>query len=226
MDAKRDREALAWQTGVWDRMSTVYRREIDPRFAPVIDNVLERADLKPGELVLDLGTGTGSVAERVAPLVGPAGRVLAVDISPEMLAIARERLAESGVSNATFREGRAEALPAEDGEFDAALASLSLMYVIDRAAAAREIARVLRPGGRLIGVVWAGPEECDIVLFQQTAGRFAPTPPVPGVGPGHWQIRRRSWSSSTRRESRRVSSGRRWASTSRASARRGMCSPA
>ena len=64
------------------------------------------------------------------------------------------------------------------------VASLSLMYVIDRAAAAREIARVLRPGGRFVAAVWAGPEECDIVWFQQTAGRFAPTPPVPGVGPG------------------------------------------
>jgi SAM-dependent methyltransferase len=58
------------------------------------------------------------------------------------------------------------------------------MYVIDRKAAAREIARVLRPGGRLVGAVWAGPERADIVLLQQTAGSFAPEPPVPGVGPG------------------------------------------
>jgi SAM-dependent methyltransferase len=67
---------------------------------------------------------------------------------------------------------------------DVVLASLSLMYVIDRAAAAREIARVLRPGGRFVAAVWAGPAECDIVWFQQTAGSFAPAPPVPGVGPG------------------------------------------
>src|SRR5262245_51296476 len=58
------------------------------------------------------------------------------------------------------------------------------MYVIDRGAAAREIARVLRPSGRFVAAVWAGPEQCDLVLFQQTVGRFAPTPPVPGVGPG------------------------------------------
>jgi len=64
------------------------------------------------------------------------------------------------------------------------LASLSLMYVIDRAAAAGEIARVLRRGGRFVAAVWAGPESADIVLFQQTAGSFAPTPPVRGVGPG------------------------------------------
>ena len=58
------------------------------------------------------------------------------------------------------------------------------MYVIDRAAAARELARVLRPQGRLVAAAWAEPEACDIVLFQQTAGLFAGPPPVPGVGPG------------------------------------------
>jgi SAM-dependent methyltransferase len=58
------------------------------------------------------------------------------------------------------------------------------MYVIDRTAAAREIARLLRPGGRFVAAVWAGPADCDIVWFQQMAGSFAPPSPVPGVGPG------------------------------------------
>ena len=89
-----------------------------------------------------------------------------------------------GLTNVAFREGRAEQLPAGDSAFDAVLAGLSVMYVIDRAAAARECARVLRPGGRLVAAVWAGPEHCDIVRFQQTAGQFAPSPPVPDVGPG------------------------------------------
>src|SRR6185369_417775 len=108
----------------------------------------------------------------------------AVDISPEMLEIARQRIASTGLSNISFRQGRAEEIPVPSGQFDAVLASLSLMYVIDRNAAAREIARVLRPGGRLVAAVWGGPEEADIVLLQQTAGSFAPKPPVPGVGPG------------------------------------------
>ena len=102
----------------------------------------------------------------------------------KMLALTRQRLVESGHSNVDLREGRAEQLPANDGTFDAVLASLSLMYVIDRAAAAREMRRVLRPGGRFVAAVWAAAERCDIVLFQQTAGKFAPPPPVPGVGPG------------------------------------------
>jgi SAM-dependent methyltransferase len=117
-------------------------------------------------------------------LVVPGGTVTAIDISPEMLATARKRIAGLGLSNISFREGRAEQIPALSGQFDAVLASLSLMYVIDRDAAAREIARVLRPGGCFVAAVWGGPEAADIVLFQQLAGSFAPRPPVPGVGPG------------------------------------------
>jgi SAM-dependent methyltransferase len=181
---ERDREGLTWQIGVWDRISAIYPQEVDTRFVPVIEHVIARAALQPGQRVLDLGTGTGAVAERAAALVSPGGEVLGVDISVEMLAQARRRLAARGFDNVAFREGRAEALPVDAGTFDAVLASLSLMYVIDRAAAAREIARVLRSGGRLVAAVWAGPDRNDLVLFQQTAGSFAPTPPVPGVGPG------------------------------------------
>jgi SAM-dependent methyltransferase len=101
-----------------------------------------------------------------------------------MLAEAQRCATTSGITNVSFREGAGEAIPGGDGTIDVLLASLSVMYMIDRAAAAREIARVLRPDGRFVAAVWAGPEQCDLVLFQQTAGRFAPPPPAPGVGPG------------------------------------------
>ena len=179
-----DQQALAWQIGVWNGIWQIYVREIDRRFAPVVDGVMSRAGLTSGERVLDLGTGTGAVAERAAEVVGPGGRVVAIDISPEMLRLARGRLAARGWSHVAMQEGRAETIPADDSSFDVVLASLSLMYVIDREAAAREIARVLRPDGRLVAAVWAGPDQCDIVRFQQTAGSFAGPPPVPGVGPG------------------------------------------
>jgi enediyne biosynthesis protein CalE5 len=179
-----EQEGLKWQVGVWDRISPIYLRAVDSRFTEVVDAVVRRAALQSIQQVLDLGTGTGSVAIKAASLVIPDGNVTAVDISPEMLDLARQRSASLGLSNIEFLEGRAEELPAPTGRFDAVLASLSLMYVIDRAAAAREIARVLRPGGRFVGAVWGGPEGADIVLFQQMAGSFAPAPPVSGVGPG------------------------------------------
>jgi SAM-dependent methyltransferase len=184
MDTDAERRGLEWQVGVWDRISELYLREVDPRFATVVESVVRRGDLKSGQRVLDLGTGTGSVAVAAASRVGPAGKVTAVDISPDMLALTRRRLVESGHANVDLREGRAEQIPVDGGAVDVLLASLSLMYVIDRAAAAREMRRVLRPGGRFVAAVWAAAERCDIVLFQQTAGKFAPPPPVPSVGPG------------------------------------------
>ncbi len=184
LPADRDREGVAWQRGIWDRYPEIYQREVDKRFAPVIEQVIRRAGLSPGQHILDLGTGTGSVVLQAAPLVAPSGEVLAVDLSPEMLVVAQQRAEEMSLPQVRWREGRAETIPAVDSAFDVVLASLSLMYAVDRAAAAREIARVLCPGGRLVAAVWAGPEQCDLVLFQQEAGRFAPTPPVPGVGPG------------------------------------------
>lgn len=184
MDASKNDQGLEWQVGVWNRISELYAQEVDRRFEQVVQAVIELAELKPGERVLDLGTGTGSVAVHAAALVGREGHVIGTDISADMLLLAERRASDMGVKNVEFQEGRAETIRAEDSSFDVVLASLSLMYVIDRAAAAREIARVLRPGGRLVAAVWAAPEECDIVLFQQTAGSFAPQPPVPGVGPG------------------------------------------
>lgn len=184
IDPNQDREALGWQTGIWNRISDIYVREIDRRFVPVVEALVGRATLLGGEQVLDLGTGTGAVAQRAAAIVGPRGRVVGVDISPEMLALARRSATSVGLGNLTFLEGRAEAIPAEDAAFNVVLACLSMMYVTVREAAASEIARVLKPGGRFVAAVWAEPEQCDIVLFQQTAGRFSGPPPVPGVGPG------------------------------------------
>jgi len=179
-----NKKGFEWQVNVWDTISDIYTREIDKRFVPVVDTLIARADLQLGEMVLDLGCGTGAVSSKASEKVGPGGKVTGVDISPDMIAIAQRVLDEKGLRNITFMEGRAEALPLPDESVDAILASLSLMYVIDRASAAKEIARVMKPGGRFIAAVWGPPEQCDIVLFQQTAGRYADTPPVPDVGPG------------------------------------------
>ena len=161
MDDDRDREGLAWQTGVWDRMSDVYVREIDRRFRPVVEGVLARAALRPDERVLDVGTGTGAVSVLAGAAVGPRGRVVGIDISADMLALAERRAEDLGMTNLRYEPGRAEAIPGPDNAFDVVLASLSLMYAIEREAAAREITRVLRPGGRFVAAVWAGPERCD-----------------------------------------------------------------
>jgi len=76
MDTEAERQGLQWQVGVWNRISQLYLREVDTRFAPIVENVVRRGDLKAGQRVLDLGTGTGSVAMRAAALVGPAGKII------------------------------------------------------------------------------------------------------------------------------------------------------
>ena len=162
---------------------------IDRLFAPVVDAVMTRARLTPGERVLDLGTGTGAVAERAAEVVGPGGHVVGVDISTQMLALARARVAARGWAHVTMAEGRAEAIPADDNSFDVVLASLSLMYAIDRDAAAREMARVLRPT-----VAWwrrcgPGPTTATSSGFSRPPAASRGRRRRPASAPARWPIR-------------------------------------
>jgi SAM-dependent methyltransferase len=102
---------LAWQIGVWNQISQIYRDEIDPRFEPVLDGLLQRASLRGEQRVLGLGTGTGAVAAKATALVADDGFVLAVDISPEMLDRARRR-SEGSSAQFEVREAAVEAIPA------------------------------------------------------------------------------------------------------------------
>jgi len=179
----KQKNGRSWQVDVWDRMGPIYAQEVDYRFVPVIDQMILRSSLLPGLRVLDVGTGSGAVALRTAHLVR-GGEVIGVDISRQMLDIARKRAVAAQLDNTTFVKGSAEELPVDSDSIDRVLASLSLMYSLDRMAAAREFARVLRPGGRVVAAFWAGQEENDIVKFQMMAGSLAPEPPAPGVGPG------------------------------------------
>ena len=77
-------------------------------------------------MFFDVGTGTGAVAQRAAAIVGPRGRILAIDPSRDMLALARNRIAACGLTNVTLREGRAESIAADDRSFDVVLSSLTL----------------------------------------------------------------------------------------------------
>jgi ubiquinone/menaquinone biosynthesis C-methylase UbiE len=107
-------------------------------------------DLKAGEHVLDLGSGAGVDVFLAARKVGPTGRVIGVDMTPEMLARARGNAARHGFANVEFREGRLEALPVEDASIDAVTSNCVINLVPDKAVVFREVARVLKPGGRIV----------------------------------------------------------------------------
>jgi ubiquinone/menaquinone biosynthesis C-methylase UbiE len=111
---------------------------------------LQHLELAEGETVIDLGCGAGIDALIAARAVGPQGRVIGIDMTPEMLEAARANAARSGIDHVEFREGRLEKLPVDDATVDAVTSNCVINLVPDKSAVFAEIARVLRPGGRLV----------------------------------------------------------------------------
>ena len=109
-----------------------------------------RADLPPGEAVLDLGCGAGLDLVLAAQAVGPSGQAIGIDMAAPMVARARDALTELGLTWAEARVGYAEALPVPDASIDCVLANGILNLSPDKSAVLREIARVLKPDGRLV----------------------------------------------------------------------------
>jgi arsenite methyltransferase len=107
------------------------------------------ADLHPGERVLDLGSGGGIDVLLSAKRVGPTGRAFGVDMTDEMLALARRNAAEAGATNVEFLKGHIEALPLPADSIDVVISNCVVNLAADKPAVFAEIARVLRPGGRI-----------------------------------------------------------------------------
>jgi SAM-dependent methyltransferase len=145
------------ESAYWDQRAAAWERRAnapttpDAYGIPTMDALL----VKPGERVLDIGCGPGTTAVELATRVGPSGEVVGVDLSPAMAATATRRAAAAGMANARFVA--ADAQTADLGRsFDAAFSRFGVMFFTDPGAAFANIARALRPGGRIAWVVW-GP---------------------------------------------------------------------
>jgi arsenite methyltransferase len=113
-------------------------------------NPVALASLRPGETVLDLGSGGGIDCFLAARKVGPAGRVIGVDMTTEMIDLARENAQKSDLKNVEFRLGEIENLPVEDETINAVISNCVINLSIDKEKVFREIYRVLKPGGRMM----------------------------------------------------------------------------
>jgi SAM-dependent methyltransferase len=112
-------------------------------------NPVAVADLHPGEVVLDLGSGGGIDVLLSARRVGPSGRAYGVDFTPEMLELARRNAAEAGADNVEFLEGRIDAVPLPDASVDVMISNCVINLAVDKPAVFAEMYRLLRPGGRI-----------------------------------------------------------------------------
>jgi len=163
----KQKHSVIWGNGPYEQMPAHYE--------PLLDHLAAAADVRPGEQVLDVATGTGALATRLAR---GGGAVTGIDLAPALVATARRLAAEAGL-DITFEVGDAEDLPVEDASFDVVTSSVGTMFAPDHPRVAAELARACRPGGRLVLGHWA-PTDGVAAMF----GVIRPFQPVPPPGAG------------------------------------------
>jgi SAM-dependent methyltransferase len=148
--------------------------------------MIEHADLQPGHRVLELAAGPGDTGFLAAELIRPGGTLISSDHSEAMLRLARQRAQAFGIDNVEFQQLDLEWIDLETASVDAVLCRWGLMLVVDSGAAAREMRRVLRPGGRVALAVWDEPEHnpwaaVPIRALIALGHAEAPPPDAPGM---------------------------------------------
>lgn len=163
--------AAMWGSAPWERVA--------PTMAAIHDRLIGALGPQPGERWLDVGTGTGAVAVRAARA---GALVTGVDIAVPLIETARRLAVQEGLT-IEFAIGDAQALPYPDGSFDVVSSAHGVVFAPDHAAAARELARVCRPAGRLGMTAWRTGESGD--GLDEIVGCFA-APRAPGPRPRCW----------------------------------------
>ncbi len=168
----KKKQRATWALGEYDRIAD--------GLTISTDQTMRVAIIHPGERVLDLATGTGITAiaarERGAKVTG-------VDITPELLDVARSKANKAGLGDIDFREGDAEALPFADASFDVVVSTCGHMFAPDQLKVAAELARVTRPGGRVVFLAWTS--EGGLGGWFRITNKHVP-PPAGLASPFNW----------------------------------------
>lgn len=168
----KTKQRAMWGLGDYDRIAD--------GLTTSTDQTLRVARVRPGERVLDVATGTGITAiaarERGATVTG-------VDLTPELLAVARRKAEQEGFGDIVFQQGDAEALPFADASFDVVLSTCGHMFAPDQEKVAAELARVTRPGGRIVFLAWT--PEGGLGSWFRITNKHVP-PPAGIASPFNW----------------------------------------
>lgn len=176
-------QAWSGSAAAWGELAD----DVDRQLAPATEWMFESAALAPGERVLELAAGPGTLSARAARAVGDEGHVICSDFSASMVEVARKRLASE--RNVEVRVLDAEALDLADATVDVVLCRCGFMLMADPAAAFRESARTLVSGGRIALAVWGGAGANPWAsLPMRAVGTELGVPPPPPDAPGLWAL--------------------------------------
>src|ERR687886_2129064 len=169
-----DSAALGWKE--WSEFA-------ESAYGPISERLVELADVQSGSRVLDVAAGYGEPALTAASKAGPEGRVVATDISAEMLAFGRERAAAAGLGNVEFIQSDASSLDFPRASFDAAVSRWGIIFEPDGEAAAERIRGFLEPGARMAISLWGEPDQVPFlsIPMRTTIERLNVPPPPPGT---------------------------------------------
>lgn len=163
-----------------------YLKTIEEGAHVVSEKLVELAQIRQGHRVLDIATGAGEPAVTAAKKVGPNGKVTGIDISPRMLAVARERAKENGLESILeFKESDAESFKPSSSAFDAIISRWGLMFMPDLTNYLKTLRGSLVQNGRIAAAVWSNPEKVPLLsipfsTLMKEAGVPPPSPGTPG----------------------------------------------
>ena len=169
----------------WEKHAATLRA----MFAPITEALIEAADIKAGQRVLDIAGGAGEPSLTIARVVGPAGEVVCTDAVAEMVATAAREASKQDLQNLAFQQCLADSLPLADDSFDVVVSRLGAMFFPDPAGALREMLRVATPGGRLALAVWGAREVNPFFsLVTDVLARYVESPPEAADAPGAFRF--------------------------------------